>query len=320
MNNRNNTAEVFDTVDDILRRQPFGMSLKMARTQAKISYDQVAENLLLSVEMIKAIESSRVDMLPSAAFTKGYLRNYANLLGLPEDEIVNDYLRQAPHADVELVTPASAPPLEKDEKKLGREQIIKFILFNVIITMVIIGVFWAFSPDGVDESPEPINTGKDLLIESAASDEAIAGIDQKDNALDDNKIFKSEQATDAVNKSDNSLISEQIGANGLITSSEDKSLQPPVYTLTLKASDDSWCEIRDATGKRLCYRLLTNGVEKVMTGVPPFNVFLGNAKVVDITLNGAPVDHISFIPKYSKAVRVDIFKDGAMKEAPKRKK
>jgi len=51
----------------------------------------VADELKLDVRMVEALERDDKAVLPAAIFVQGYLRRYARLMGLPEDELVRDY-------------------------------------------------------------------------------------------------------------------------------------------------------------------------------------------------------------------------------------
>ena len=58
----------------------------------------------------------------------------------------------------------------------------------------------------------------------------------------------------------------------------------------LKYAGPSWTEIRDRSGQLLVSRLVAaNSVEPVR-GTPPFEVILGNAKVVTLTYRGQAID------------------------------
>jgi len=71
-----------------------GARLAAARKACDLDPRVVANELHLDLGTIEALENDDNDTLPAAIFVKGYLRNYARLVGLPEDEIVKDYTDQ----------------------------------------------------------------------------------------------------------------------------------------------------------------------------------------------------------------------------------
>ena len=65
-----------------------GGILSSARKGWDLSIEEVAENLNLGPDTIKALESNEYDNLPGSTFVKGYLRSYAVLLKLNPDEVI----------------------------------------------------------------------------------------------------------------------------------------------------------------------------------------------------------------------------------------
>ena len=75
-------------------RLSIGARLAAARKKCELDIGVVANELNLDANIITALENDDTAALPAAIFVKGYLRNYARLVGLPEDEMVSDYAAQ----------------------------------------------------------------------------------------------------------------------------------------------------------------------------------------------------------------------------------
>lgn len=71
-----------------------GARLAAARKARKLGVDKVARELKLDVSVIDALEKDAAAALPAPIFVKGYLRSYARLVGLPEQELVSQYAQQ----------------------------------------------------------------------------------------------------------------------------------------------------------------------------------------------------------------------------------
>lgn len=76
-----------------------GALLRKEREALGWDQAQVAAKLHLSEAMVEALEWDDFKALPSAVFVKGYLKNYARLLGLAEDEILDLYQRVCPEPE-----------------------------------------------------------------------------------------------------------------------------------------------------------------------------------------------------------------------------
>lgn len=71
-----------------------GARLRAARNQRGLQIETVAEQLHLDTAIIRAIESEDKTTLPAPIFVQGYVRSYARLVGLPEEELVQQYIAQ----------------------------------------------------------------------------------------------------------------------------------------------------------------------------------------------------------------------------------
>jgi cytoskeletal protein RodZ len=65
--------------------------------------------------------------------------------------------------------------------------------------------------------------------------------------------------------------------------------------LTVSAEQESWAEIVDANDIRLFYGMIKPGRDLRLTGQTPFDIFLGNAPVVSLSLNATDIDMTKYI-------------------------
>lgn len=91
-----------------------GRKLTRARRRRKLSLHDVAEELCISPYYLKALESGHLGKLPGPVYALGFLRNYADLVGLNADELasmVKDYL-----ADEEAAQPPHLPEPHRESR------------------------------------------------------------------------------------------------------------------------------------------------------------------------------------------------------------
>jgi cytoskeleton protein RodZ len=72
-----------------------GLLLKNAREAAGLSIDQVADKLHLLKAVVSSLEKDCYDRIRGDTFARGYLRNYARLLGMDADDIVGCFNAKA---------------------------------------------------------------------------------------------------------------------------------------------------------------------------------------------------------------------------------
>jgi cytoskeleton protein RodZ len=92
----------------------FGDKFRREREKQGISLDDVSRATKISCRMLKAIEDEQFDRLPGGIFNKGFVRAYAQHLGLNEDEAVDGYVAcQAEldsHEQWDAQTRGASPP------------------------------------------------------------------------------------------------------------------------------------------------------------------------------------------------------------------
>lgn len=75
--------------------QSFGERLRKEREKQGVTLDEVCVSTKVAVRFLEAIEAEKFDKLPGGIFNKGFVRAYAQHLGINDDEAVADYLKAA---------------------------------------------------------------------------------------------------------------------------------------------------------------------------------------------------------------------------------
>jgi cytoskeleton protein RodZ len=87
-----------------------GETLRRERKRRNLELDQVSQELKISARLLQAIEEEDFERLPAGIFAKSFVRQYARLLGLDEDEAANEVQRAlAPPSAVIPQFTAGAP-------------------------------------------------------------------------------------------------------------------------------------------------------------------------------------------------------------------
>ena len=116
-----------------------GARLMAARKQRQLTVENVARQLRLDVTVVNALESDDARQLPAPIFVQGYLRSYARLLGLPEDELVSEYTRQSG------VLPPLTVTRVNNRKSLVRLPSMR-LLRNIILIVLAMILLWLAYP------------------------------------------------------------------------------------------------------------------------------------------------------------------------------
>jgi cytoskeleton protein RodZ len=88
-----------------------GAWLRTQREARGVSLREIADSTKISVRYLEALEHDRFEILPAPVFTRGFLREYARVVGLDPDEAVNLFLLAAderPELPAEEPSPRAA--------------------------------------------------------------------------------------------------------------------------------------------------------------------------------------------------------------------
>jgi Helix-turn-helix domain/RodZ C-terminal domain len=90
-----------------------GDSLREARTRRGLSPADVHKAIRIRERYLTALEEERWDMLPGEAYTKGFLRTYAEFLGLQGNLYVDEYNARIARHDEEHPPLVARPTVER---------------------------------------------------------------------------------------------------------------------------------------------------------------------------------------------------------------
>jgi cytoskeletal protein RodZ len=100
--------------------------LREARIQKKLTIEQAALATKIKPQFLEAIERGAYDKLPSPAYARGFVRNYAEFLGLPKAQIAALFKRDFDEKRTVKVLPEGM--VKKSEFPINRLNIRRMIL------------------------------------------------------------------------------------------------------------------------------------------------------------------------------------------------
>ncbi|ARU56546.1 cytoskeleton protein RodZ [Oleiphilus messinensis] len=131
-----------------------GSRLRTAREARGLSVHETAEELHLRPSIVSAIEKNTFDLVPGELFLKGYVKAYARLVKLPENEVV---------AQLEGLLESRKQDLVGElGKKQRRPRSHNPAIFVAVILMVCGGVFWLYSKGVISINPGAFTGESDL--------------------------------------------------------------------------------------------------------------------------------------------------------------
>ncbi|EQC45836.1 DNA-binding helix-turn-helix protein [Bacteriovorax sp. BSW11_IV] len=131
----------------VVTRQSIGSYLKSVREEKKLSIKVVASHTKISVTNLELLESNRFEELPNIAYLKGFVRNYAKILGLNQDQAVDvliktygkdeeEFHMPSPETEIKVEAPH---PLETEIKQETSNKVVK--IAGVIVAAVMLSFY-----------------------------------------------------------------------------------------------------------------------------------------------------------------------------------
>lgn len=306
-----------------------GRMLIEARETMGLSQQQVADKLNFRITLVQGIETEKFDLTLPAAFNRGYLKNYAKLVNVSQDDILNSYdqLGVAQRQCDEMQS------FSKGTEKQAEHNMLMWITYLILIALITATVVWwyqvpstqpmAVSVNGISDAD---NTSKVINVndvsannsetqerEISADDIAINQITNKLPPVADEKV--AELDTKALITTLDTSISGEVTADenndeginsnitvltSLVNSSNtqedigESDVTAVLAKLIFTFSGDCWVNIYDATGERVAWGVKKSGYVMRFSGLAPFNVTLGRPELVQIEYNDVAVDMAGF--------------------------
>ena len=91
-----------------------GEILKNTRLEQNLSLEDVAKKTRVRIYYLQSLENNKLDVFPSKAQGRGFLRIYAELLGLPVSPLINAWDNNQVHLP-DSIKEEEAPPAKKEE-------------------------------------------------------------------------------------------------------------------------------------------------------------------------------------------------------------
>jgi len=148
-----------------------GNSLREARLRQNLDFPRIEEGTKIRGKYIQALEAERFEVLPGDTYVKGFLRTYAEYLGLDGQLYVDEYNSRFASTE-EPLTP-SAPPTRPRHRVSESNLVVVALAAIVAITMLVVVAF-GFG-DGTSSDPTVGAVGSSTSESTATETTTTAG-------------------------------------------------------------------------------------------------------------------------------------------------
>jgi len=266
-----------------------GEFLRGERQARGISLQQVAADTRISMKMLQAIEEGDGEQLPAPVLIKGFLRAYAQRIGLDPEDVIVEY------QDLIEEVGARQEALEKFHQKLHPKSSKKkfFALFLALGLLAGLALLWSHA-SYVQRQPKTPAEGKSYL-----SVEVGQKTTRADSASEPKEKQPSEEETKAVKE-----IGTEWGSDSPQSSVRKAPVEslPAPFVLRVEALEKTWLHII-IDGSREREYLLQPGEQLTWMARSNLEMLVGNAGGVRLFLNDNPLKPLG---ESGKVVRLEL--------------
>jgi cytoskeleton protein RodZ len=290
-----------------------GARLAAAREQAGMTVLQAAESLRLDVATLQALEAGRFETLGATVFVRGHLRHYAELVGLPVDEIEAAYAASSAKlaAQPDLRRTSTLPG---NAASHGMSLPPRAALIGAIVLVLAALVWWAMrvppgrrsgataTPPASVQAPQAqasnsagsatggatggaVDAGPEVPASSAAAPARTEPQNPKAAA----PAAKDASSRDGASRDTTAMVRDVMLGTKPAAAAAGRDAASVRVRLAIRFNQDSWIEVYDAHGATLFHDFGGAGSERRVSGTAPLRVLLGNPDGVTVELNGHPV-------------------------------
>ncbi len=286
------TGELAET-EGIVEQPPgpsAGELLREARDASGISVADVARQLKLGVRQIEALEADDHAHLPGPTFVRGFIRNYAKLLQVAPEPILDAYRRAAPEAPEQVIV------AQEDQVSFSEYEKPPYLKYGaaLAVALVVVGVaFYLWFPTGT-QAPE--------IPKEAAATVTVPLAPPSTESLAPPAPAPSPAAPEPA----------PVQAAPLPPAPAAPATTPVAATpahgasVTLEFGGDSWVEAKDKDGKIVFSQLNRANSKQTFQGVVPMELVIGNADKVKLTYKGQLIDLTPFTRGDSAVARIKL--------------
>lgn len=322
-----------EATQDTTAANSTGARLRAAREQMGLTQQNVAERLCLKLSTVRDIEEDKSPADLASTFLRGYIRSYARLVHVPEEELLPMMAKQAP-VRAAKVEPMQSFSLGKRRKKRDGW----LMIFTWLVVFVVVGLTGAWwwqnhkaAQDDLVSLSDQSNSGEEAsqsipLTDSGAIDSAPQPAAQPEsqatsvplnNANNTNSAAANTAAPGASAPAPNNAApaANPNDANAVVSPSQAPVTEPAANnasplptgsasvsqpaadanTVVLDFNADCWLEVTDAAGKKLFSGMQRSGGKLSLSGTAPYRLKIGAPAAVQVHYQGQPVDLSRFI-------------------------
>jgi cytoskeleton protein RodZ len=130
-----------------------GNSLREARLRQNLDFGSVETGTKIRSKYIQALEGEHFEVLPGETYVKGFLRTYAEFLGLDGQLYVDEFNSRFASAEEPLAGSSSPPRSRRERHRVGDSNLVVVALAAIVAVTILVVVAFGFGSEEPTADP-----------------------------------------------------------------------------------------------------------------------------------------------------------------------
>ena len=244
---------------------------------------EVATLLKYAPRQLEALEQDKFDRLPGPTIARGMVRNYARLLKLEPEPLLERLGERLQPNDANRLADRFKQPVPFSDN--ARRSTLIYVGLSMGILGIVGGVVYEWrseraTPEFVAPVARSTPAPRPLPAQTASLAPAMPVIEAKPEPKPAPEPARAEPVVERAEPA-------MQRAEPVV---EKKAAPAGAARIVLSCEQESWIEVKDAAGTLLVSSLNPAGTKRVIEGRPPFDLIIGNAQYVRVSYNDREVD------------------------------
>ncbi len=299
------TEQITELSEDMEMVSP-GAMLREARKALSFSQEHIASILNFKVGTIKDIEDNIFNPSMPVTFNRGYLVNYAKLVGVEVDDVLASY----DALDAATIQRSEMLSFSKETAKQAEHSRVMWLSYFIVAVLVGLTILWWQQESRQQEADSSNFKASTTPAKGISDEDAVKSMEStplsealtlaNDDAQPSEKKNEATLALGTVTKQAMSDASRDVKNNDIAASANtvvndvSQATVPAISTAVFTFNGDCWVNIFDATGERIAWGVKKSGYVMTIQGKAPLRITVGKPELTSIIFNGQPVDMSAF--------------------------